>query len=59
MRIITTLKEKGELSSHECCLETTLGSGTLNKQVGGCKALITGAGSFFKRMIKNLKRLKH
>ena len=26
MRIITTLKEKGELSSHECCLETTVGS---------------------------------
>lgn len=26
---------------------------------GWCKALITGAGSFFKRMIKNLKRLKH
>ena len=40
MRIITTLKEKGELSSHEGCLETTLGSGTLNKQVGGAKLLL-------------------
>ena len=47
MRIITTLKEKGELSSHECCLETTLGSGTLNKQVGGVQSSYYRRRKFF------------